>query len=154
MEEAKLYDQGNQLDEQKFTNSPTDNGRLIGLLMLVGVGVLALGFSVLFPHSYVRDVNGPVAGAFVAIFAGVLWGATHYAGAGAISPDVRLKVTGMKTAMVFGLATGAVVAVASYAYRGQTGGLEINGTEASLAILAWFIFSTVVQKIKIVLGSH
>lgn len=154
MEEAKLYDQGMQLDERKFVNSPTDSGRLLGLYMLVGVGVAVFGFSVIFPHSYVREVNGPVAGALVAILAGVLWGATHYAGTAASNPDIRLKVAGIKTAMVFGLATGAIVAVASYAYRGQTGGLQINGIESSLAILVWFAFSTVVQKVKITLGNQ
>ncbi len=154
MEEAKLYDQAQHLDEQKFTNNPIDLGRLTGLIALVGVGFLATGFSVIFPHTYVREVNGPVAGTFVAIFAGILWGAIHYAGAAAANPDTRLRVAGMKTAMVFGLSSGAGTAVASYAYRGQTGGLQVSGIEASLVMLVWFIFGTVVQKMKIRLGNQ
>lgn len=154
MEEAKLYDQGTQLDEQQFKDNPTDIGRLIGLLMLVGLGVLVMGISIYFPRSYVREVNGPVAGTFVAIAASILWAATHYAGSAAMNPSTRLKVAGIKTAMVFGLASGAAVAVGSYAYRGQTGGLEINGVEASLVALVWFVFSTIVQKVKIQLGNQ
>lgn len=154
MEEAQLYDQGTHLDEPQYRHNPIDSGRLLGLYLLVGVGVLVTGFSLAFPHSYVREVNGPVAGTVVAVIAGILWGSAHYAGNSATNPDTRLKVAGLKTAMVFGLASGAIVAVASYAYRGQTGGLQINGIEASLAILGWFIFSTIVQKIKINLGNQ
>jgi len=150
---TKLYDQKANLDEQ-FKHDPTDYGRFIGLLTLVAVGVLVTGFSAIFPHSYVREVNGPVAATLVAVIAGVLWGATHYASSGPIDPVIRVKVAGVKTAMVFGLASGAVVAVGSYAYRGQTGGLEINGVEASLGILTWFVFSAIVQKTRIKLGNQ
>lgn len=152
--EQTLLNQGTGLDEQSFKDDPADRGRFIGLVTLIGVGVLTAGFSVVFPHSYVREVNGPVVGTIVAVFAGILWGATHYVGSNVTDPVTRNKVTGIKTAMVFGLATGAIVAVASYAYRGRTGGLEINGIEASAVILVWFIFSTIVQKVKIVLGNQ
>lgn len=154
MEQSKLQDQQLHFARYSLLDESADTGRLIGLFTMIAASLVALGFSIFFPHSYVREVNGPVAGSFVALLAGITWGAIHYAGTSVSSPDVRRKVAGIKTSMVFGLTTGVVVAVASYAYRGQTGGLQINGIEASLTMLGWFIFSAVVQKMKILLGNR
>lgn len=145
---------------EAVTNSLIGNpnkhmGALRGFIYMTVASLMVGLMSIFFPKIYERDVNGPVAcgfaiaGGIIAIMALSYWlSALHR------TDPLADKLTGARSAITIMSLIMCLCLVLVFAYKDQSGGLQLNGLETSVGLTGITLVALFVQYIMMRVMKH
>mgnify|MGYP000906847406 CR=1 FL=1 len=130
-------------------------GALRGFTYMVVVSVLVGIVSIVFPTVYSRDVNGPVACGF-AIASGVIaiMALSYWLSALHRNDPLADKLSGARSAVTIMALIMCLSLVLIFAYKDQSGGLQLNGLETSIILTGMGLTMLFVQNIMMKIMRH
>lgn len=145
---------------EAVTNSLIGNpgkhlGALRGFIYMTVVPMLVGIMSIVFPTIYDRDVNGPVACGFV-IAGGVIaiMALSYWLSALHRNDPLADKLTGARSAITIMSLIMGLCLVLVFAYKDQSGGLQLNGLETSIGLTGITLVMLFVQNVMMKVMKH